>query len=660
MRWIFGTHRLAPSRFRGAWQTLIEFTIIGICAGWVGRSFLDFNPYTWPVGGEWGGQLQTHQLWTQVQRCGVCALWNGGINGGAPALADLFGSMLHPLVMITTLLWGVVAGAKVAVVVALALGGIAQWWIAWVLRVGPLARMWSALLAVVGGHMAGRVENGNFGLVLSTAACSLALAAAFDLGMTRERRATLLLAVMSAGAIVSGQAYLQLALLCWSPAFLLLMLDRQGRLSSVWREYAVAVGLALLLAGVFLVPLLHFWPNVTKGTDPGFQAAQPLVYIPLNLVTAEPEATLSPTLGKLPYPYMYNLYLGWIPVVLALLALPFVYGSARRPLLFLSTGAFLMFFLASAIPLRWLNPWLPLVANARHTPLFAGLAIPAIIGLATYTLDRLFRLPWSRWTLLVASRSGLRLTWLLAIPLLWSLWTPAALARIWLRTMDARPLYERIAALHTPGLEWVAPPYGELHWTQVGLDLGLKLSPIVWVFNWRELPMPHLEAVRDGAPPAITRVGPWAGLPIVGLNAVSNAYGMEVERAGTLAGIPVYRYSAHQYAAIVTRRHIIPCEAIGSGGALMVTCTSEQAGRLVVQEHAWSGWSAWRDDVPTVLDTDEWLRLEAPAGTHRYLFRYRPWDVPLGLGLTILGSLLTLWLWMRSRVPATIAAGRDR
>ena len=38
-----------------------------------------------------------------------CVLLERRINGDAPAFADLFGSMRHPLVMITTLLWGVVA-----------------------------------------------------------------------------------------------------------------------------------------------------------------------------------------------------------------------------------------------------------------------------------------------------------------------------------------------------------------------------------------------------------------------------------------------------------------------------------------------------------------------------------------------------------------------
>jgi hypothetical protein len=39
----------------------------------------------------------------------VCLL-ERRINGDAPAIAGLFGSMLHPLVMTTTLLWGIVAG----------------------------------------------------------------------------------------------------------------------------------------------------------------------------------------------------------------------------------------------------------------------------------------------------------------------------------------------------------------------------------------------------------------------------------------------------------------------------------------------------------------------------------------------------------------------
>jgi hypothetical protein len=621
---------------RGIWQPVAEITVIGAWAAWLGRSYLDMNPYTWPVGGEWGTQLQTHHLWTQLQRCGLCALWNGGINGGAPAFADLFGSMLHPLVMITTLLWGVVVGAKVAVVVALGLTGIAQWWIARVLRVELIARLWSSLLAVAGGHLAGRLENGNFGLVLSTAACSLALAAAFNLGITRERHATLALAVMGASALLAGQGYLQLALLGWSPAFLVLMIDARWRWSDIWREYLLAIGLALLLAGIFLIPLFHFWPQVAKGSDPTFRAAQPLAFIPLNLVIVE-YSSRTQALGMLPFTYLYNLYIGWIPVILAILAVVGIRRHATRGLLFLSSGTFLMFFLASAIPLRWLGHFLPSVANIRHTPLLAGLAVPALLGLAAIEVDHLHSRP--------------QLRWLLSIPLLWSLWAPAVQTQRWLRTTDASSLYSAIANLRTQNLAWVAPPYGELRWTQAGLDLGLKMSPIVWVFTWQNVPMPYLEAVPNSSPPALLRIGQWAGLPLLSLGAA----GVEAERTGTLGKVPIYRYPRQHYAAVVTGSRIYPCQAFGRGGDLTVTCANEQAGELIVQEHTWSGWSAWRNGMPVPLKPDAWLRVAAPAGPHTYAFRYRPWDVLVGLGVTILGTLLTLGLWIHSRATRMTA-----
>src|SRR3712207_7544063 len=43
-----------------------------------------------------------------------CATWHGGLRGGYPLFADPHGSMLHPLVMVTTLGWGVLNGAKLA------------------------------------------------------------------------------------------------------------------------------------------------------------------------------------------------------------------------------------------------------------------------------------------------------------------------------------------------------------------------------------------------------------------------------------------------------------------------------------------------------------------------------------------------------------------
>ncbi len=236
---------------------------------------------------------------------------------------------------------------------------------------------------------------------------------------------------------------------------------------------------------------------------------------------------------------------------------------------------------------------------------------------------------------------------------MWSLATTSMLARNWLKTTDARPLYDAVAALRTPNLAWVAPPYGELRWTEPALHLGLKLSPIIWVFKWRDVPMPYLEAVRDGSQPAVDRLGKWQNIPAHYVNAMRAAYGLKAERVGTLAGVPVYRDRHQHYAAVVAGLRKVPCDATGSGGDLTITCTNEEAGYLTVQENAWSGWTVRRDGVRVPLEPGPSLRVVAPAGHHRYTFQYRPWDVLAGLASTMVGTALTLWLWVRSRSPAS-------
>jgi hypothetical protein len=46
---------------------------------------------------------------------------------GVPAFVELHGAPLHPLVILTTLLWGAVNGAKLTVLACLALAGLAEW-----------------------------------------------------------------------------------------------------------------------------------------------------------------------------------------------------------------------------------------------------------------------------------------------------------------------------------------------------------------------------------------------------------------------------------------------------------------------------------------------------------------------------------------------------
>jgi hypothetical protein len=98
------------------------------------------------------------------------------------------------------------------------------------------------------------------------------------------------------------------------------------------------------------------------------------------------------------------------------------------------------------------------------------------------------------------------------------------------------------------------------------------------------------------------------------------------------------------YAYIKNGNQEIPCHAIANGGNIDVSCESTLEGTLVVTENVFSGWQAKIDGKPTqMIPYEYWLAVKAPAGTHKYEFRYRPWDVPLGLFFTLTGIGLILW-----------------
>ena len=626
----FTRNLVRRSRATVRWSLLAEVALILVWAAWVGRPFLNFDPFAWPSGREAGFQFQSHYFWNQLRTCGLCALWNGTINGGFPALAEVFGSPLHPLVMITTLLWGTIVGGKVTVVAALALAGLAQWWIARRLGLGTVARLWTSLVAVAGGHLAGRLEVPAIGMVLSTAMGSLTLAAALDLGLTGRRRAAVLLAVMLALTLVSGMGYIQVALLGWVPLLLIFVLDKRLRLRPNTLEFVLAAGVALLLAGVLLVPLAHFLPGFAKHGDPLFGSAQPLEYVPLNLVIRDFDFLYGTMLGKLPYPTLYDNYIGWAPVLLAIASLLFARKADGRALAFLGGGIAVNFLLVSAVPFRWLVHTIPQLADVRNTPMMAGLAIPAILGLAGYGLDGLLKLTWPqvalRWQSAPEDRGlNFSLVWILVIPLLFGLRAVFQHARNWIYTVDTERVYQAATLWETPSIEWVSPPFGEHAWVEVASSLGIKLTNVVWAWDWRgrALPLPRLEATRGSGPP-------------------------DTELLATADGVSTFLHPDQHYAYVDLDGQVVPCAATGSGGDLSVRCTTDRPGELTVQENAWTGWRAWQDDQAIEMLPGPWLRTQAPAGEHVYRFRYLPWDAPVGLALTLVGVALTAFLWARA------------
>src|SRR5262249_5957952 len=120
-----------------------------------------------PRGIEYYTLIQSNHVWTRFTECGWCALWNGSVRGGAPAFVDPHASLLHPLVIVTTLLFGVINGSKLALIVIFFMAGVAQWWLLRVLGVGQIARLWAAGMAVAAGFLAAQMSEGLFSMVIS-------------------------------------------------------------------------------------------------------------------------------------------------------------------------------------------------------------------------------------------------------------------------------------------------------------------------------------------------------------------------------------------------------------------------------------------------------------------------------------------------------------
>ena len=446
-----------------------------------------------PTGGELGTHSAANHLWTRVLTCGWCAIWNGSVQGGFPALADTVSSALHPVVMIATLLFGVVNGVKVTMLVALWLTGIAQWWMAKELKLAAPARLWSSGIAVAGGHLASRMEIGNYQFLLATAAASLFIAGILAMARRGGSRLAVVAGLLLASFLLSGQAYLQLGFVALAPAVAFLLFENGWRAAGRWKDFLVAGVVGLLLAAPFIVPMLHFLPNFAKDIDlSGFGAAQPVAFMPLNLVINDGAFYSSDALGKLPYVQLYSLYIGWVPVLLAAVGLATLKKSDRRAGWFLALGACLAFLASGPVILRWIFKFWIGIGAIRWPSLFSTLSVPLILALSAYGLDQvLIRMrSWPRITLglsddLAGRRLGLPLQWILIIPLALSLRSVQSFASQWYKvTPMPDAVYATLAAMRTSTLQWVSPPWGTQYFIQAGVQTGLKLSPVWLPYRW--------------------------------------------------------------------------------------------------------------------------------------------------------------------------------
>jgi hypothetical protein len=617
----------------------LEILIVLVWSLWIGREYLDFYDRQWPVGAEVLMTTESHWMWPALQRCGACFFWNGAMDGGVPAFVDVHGAPYHPIVALPTLLFGVINGIKSALLLSLFLAGVAQLWLGRIFKIHPVIAVWCALMAVAGGHLAGKMENGVVPLVISTACCSLVIPGLLQFLGQGSRKNTVLLALVIASAILAGQGYVQIGfVLSVLPVFLILALLYDRGMAFHWKRFGIAIGLALTFTAFFLLPLIRFLPSWLKNGDPLFQSAQPIAFLPLNLVINDWEFLRSPLLGKLPdHIYFYTNYIGWLPVILAVLSL-LIFPAARRKIIFFCCACVtLVFCAASALTFKALGFIDPeTLGMVQNPPLIAGLAIPFILILAGLSMQYLLDRTWPILAVGAAAPDSNPVTFSVKYPVLIfaALLMFAALRAAALFSGEFYKVYDSdvfreedaVQAMNFGEVEWIQPPWAEYFWLPMVEERGMKIADFVRPWRWKD---------REGIHPRYI---------------TTTEDKPELQLFGTAGDFKIYIQPDVHYAAVqTTNSETVPCTATGMWGDLDVSCSTDTSGVLQLQEYYLDGWTVSVDGQPGYLDEGMFLSTNLAAGDHRIQFRYRPWDVVVGAIISAAGIILACIYWFKGR-----------
>ena len=621
---FFRRSLLNQNMFKYALELLPLILLSFIMAG----PYLDFRQSIYPNGYEYDVITVTHYVWNLLPKCGTCVFWNGLINGGAPAFAELLGAVLHPLVIITTLFVGVINGSKIIILVSMIMSGFSIWWFAKELNVRWLSRVWISLFGVVGGHLIGRLESGNILFMLSIASASLVFPMILRLNKKPTNRNIALLAIILALTWLSGEGYIQIGIvLAWFPAFLWLLYETGKKK----QEKLIAVGKSLvisgLLCGILIVPLVHFLPVSEKDTCPDFQDVQPMRYLPLNLVISDSALMGQTYLGLDTFPYAHINFIDWTPVILAIIAGYFVFQQKNKKIyaaIYLSV--LLVMVLTSKEIYVFLVHFLPFLTNLCSMGGTSSLMVPPILAMAAWGSDRLLDLKWPEiisGNALKSEGSGsISIKWFIFIPIfIFSFVNVIPFDKNYLNVHKVTINQEEFAFFHPADTQWVNPPS---EWLPTLLSEDQKV--IVWDLHvlWKDRQR------------------------LAGYITYTSNPDNTVEIVSQEKDFTVIRRPEELYASVKTADGgITKCTATALGGNIDVTCDNPKSGTLTVLDHQFSGWYAWVDGVSQPMLDGDWLSVNAPPGKHKYTFRYRPWDVYLGAFFCLIGIGLVIWLWFK-------------
>ena len=385
---------------------LVALVVLSFCS-----LFLDLGSRTILPGNETEMFMSLDWIFSQsIRAFGEIPTWNPNYFTGLPMVGNPMFHSFNPLMTVPVLLFGLDDGFKIAVALSLIAGALGMWWLAAVTGMGPLSRVWLALLFAFAGQPVARFFQGEYLFVLGWAWIPWALASLIALNRTGRRLFAATTAISLGLMFFSGNGYypfymvfvvLLFVAVAWldvqkKPPFVQL----DGRKLKV---VAAAGALALGLVAVQLLPTAEMWPLVSKGED--LKGSHTPLQVVLDFVSKD---TFRPdAYSALPAREEFYAYIGFWPFI-PLVFLPLAVKKKNLRILLFS-------FVLLIFSLIWIDirdmPWADFYASThilsqfRHPIRMIIFTEIALFILAGLSLDAVW--DWA-WNAIQRARTGKR------------------------------------------------------------------------------------------------------------------------------------------------------------------------------------------------------------------------------------------------------------
>ena len=602
------------------------------------------------VGGEFMVHIISLQNWSNALTCGLCMMW-GNNAGGMPVFADPYGTFQHPLVMLTTLIFGPLRAANITLAGAIFVMGFSGYLFCYTFKLHRLVRMWITVTMIYGGLIAGRLSIGSIGLPLSLSFAMICFVYMLVWSQNPTRKNALILGILVSMLLMAGQGYMQIAfMMTVVPISSYFYAKRKSLFSS--QLIVSQLILIIVIVGALIAPFsLTFLANNAsfgKSTDQTFASAPPIGYIVLDYVVDSIDFYTTSLLGRQPYPYLYSNFIGY-PVVLgalfAVLLAVFRHPSIAKfssVIYLIAINVVVLFVLASGDMQRWvmsfnIAPVTQFVIGLRNLTLVASFAGGLIVLLAALCGDVVIRQLQTSSAMMEIGTWRIKESahWLVVCVMIWHVLTLYAYNKQFYVFGDIDPVTQSAAEFLK------TQPIGGIN-----VELNYQVFPVVATQRKVITQMFYPWFISNGPPGGEMYV-------LKSMPPDDMSKWQELKRFdGTWA---IYKSTDinQQYALHTSAlNELTSCEVSGTGGDIDVWCTVPSTGILRIYENNLGSWQAWVDDVPTeVVSVNRFVAVTVATGNHHISFRYRPW-------YTILGLAISWGTWFVLIVYACIAVGR--